>query len=55
VLLSAAIGVPTGGLLGIMVDGLIPGRQTLFGGSTTVVTPVITPAAKAVNMTIRWR
>jgi hypothetical protein len=55
VLLGAASGFAVGGLLGMMVDGLIPGRQTLFGGSTTVVTPVITPSSKAVNVAIRWR
>jgi outer membrane lipoprotein SlyB len=55
VLLTAAIGVPVGGLFGMMVDGLIPGRQTLFGSSTTIVTPVITPTGKAVNVAIRWR
>jgi|SRR5688572_29019025 len=55
VLLGAAGGLAVGGLLGVMVDGLIPGRQTLFGSSTTVVTPVITPTGKAVNVAIRWR
>jgi len=55
VLLSAAIGVPVGGLFGMMVDTLIPGRQTLFGGSTTVVAPVITPTNKAIDVAIRWR
>jgi hypothetical protein len=39
----------------MMVDALIPGRQTLFGGSTTVVTPVITPNRKAIDVAIRWR
>jgi hypothetical protein len=55
VLLGAAGGLAVGGLLGVMVDGLIPGRQTLFGSSTTIVTPVITPTGKAVNVAIRWR
>jgi hypothetical protein len=55
VLLTAAIGAPVGGLLGIIVDGLIPGRQTLFGGSTTVVTPVITSDRKSINVAIRLR
>ena len=54
-MLGAASGAAVGGLLGMMVDGLIPGRQTLFGGSTTVVTPVITATGKAVNVAIRWR
>jgi hypothetical protein len=55
VLFGAASGGAIGGLLGMMVDGLVPGRQTLFKGSTTVVTPVITPTGKAVNVAIRWR
>lgn len=55
VFLTAAIGAPVGGLLGIIVDGLIPGRQTLFGGGTTVVTPVITSDRKSINVAIRWR
>lgn len=52
---GAASGAAIGGLLGMMVDALIPGRQTLFGGSTTVVTPVITPNRKAIDVAIRWR
>ena len=55
VVLGAASGVAVGGLLGMMVDGLIPGRQTLFGGSTTVVKPVITPNRKSIDVAIRWR
>ena len=53
-LVGAAIGAPVGGLLGLMVDSFIPGRQTLFGGSTTVVTPVLTPDKKAIDVAIRW-
>ena len=55
ILPGAVAGGIVGGLLGMMVDGLNPGRQTLFGGSTTVVTPVITPTTKAVDVAIRWR
>jgi hypothetical protein len=55
ILPGAVGGALVGGLLGMMVDGLIPGRQTLFGGSTTVVTPVITPNRKAIDVAIRWR
>ena len=54
-LTGAVGGAAIGGLLGMMVDGLIPGRQTLFRGSTTVVTPVITPTKKAIDVAIRWR
>src|SRR5688572_14087133 len=55
VLFGAASGVAVGGLLGMMVDGIIPGRQTLFGGNTILVAPVMTPDKKAVDVTIRWR
>jgi hypothetical protein len=55
ILPGAVAGGIVGGLLGMMVDGLIPGRQTLFWGSTTVVTPVITPNRKAIDVAIRWR
>jgi hypothetical protein len=54
-LLGAASGFVVGGLLGMMVDALIPGRQTLFGGSTTAVTPVITPTKKAIVATWSMR
>ena len=39
----------------MMVDSFIPGRQTLFRGTTTLVTPVITPTKKAVRVAIRLR
>lgn len=55
ILPGAVVGAAVGGLLGAMVDSLIPGRQTLFRGSTTVVTPVITPTGKAINVAIGWR
>jgi hypothetical protein len=54
-LAGAVTGAAVGGLIGAMVDWLIPGRQTLFGGGTTVVTPVMTPTKKAVDVTVRWR
>ena len=52
---GAVAGAAVGGLFGLMVDGLIKGRQTLFWGSTTVVTPVITPDRKSIDVAIRWR
>ena len=52
--LLVAGGAAGGGLIGMIVDGLIPGRQTLFRGSA-VVTPVITPTKKAINVAIRLR
>jgi hypothetical protein len=55
ILPGAVAGGIVGGLLGMMVDGLIPGRQTLFWGNTTVVMPVITPSKKAIDVAIRWR
>jgi hypothetical protein len=48
VLFGAASGAAVGGLLGMMVDGLIPGRQTLFGGNSIRLKPVMTPTKKAV-------
>ena len=54
-LFGAVSGFAVGGLLGLTVDALIPGRQTLLGASTTVVTPVITPTKKAIDVAIRWR
>ena len=53
--MGAATGFAVGGLLGLMVDALIPGRQTLFGSSTTVVTPVITSDRKSIDVAIRLR
>ena len=55
ILPGAVAGGIVGGLLGMMVDGLNPGRQTLFRGTTTVVAPVITPSKKAIDVAIRWR
>lgn len=48
-------GAAVGGLFGLMVDWLIPGRQTLFGGTTIVVKPILSPTKKAVDVAIRWR
>ena len=53
--LGAVSGALVGGLFGMMVDALIPGRQTLVVGGTTLVTPVITPDKKAIDVAIRWR
>ncbi len=53
--LGAVGGGIVSGLLGMMVDGLIPRRQTLFRGTTTVVAPVIMPNSKAIDVAIRWR
>ena len=55
VLIGAAGGGAVGGIIGVIVDGLISGRQTLFRGSATVVTPVITPNRKSIDVAIRWR
>ena len=55
VTLGAAGGALVGGLFGMMVDALIPGRETLVVGGTTVVTPVITPTKKAIDVAIRLR
>ena len=55
ILFGAASGVAVGGLIGAMVDGIIPGRQSLFGGNAIRMTPVVTHAKKAVDVTIRWR
>ncbi|HUR21500.1 MAG TPA: hypothetical protein VMZ90_11865 [Vicinamibacterales bacterium] len=55
VLFGAASGAAVGGLVGAMVDGIIPGRQTLFAGNTIRVMPAMTPTEKALNVTIRWR
>ena len=55
ILAGGALGAAGGSLVGLMLDALIPGRQTLFGGTTTVVTPVITPNKKAIDVAIRWR
>jgi hypothetical protein len=48
-------GAAAGGLLGAMADWLIEGRQTLFGGSTIVVKPILSPTKKAVDVAIRWQ
>ena len=55
ILVGAGGGALVGGLFGMMVDALIPGRQTLFGASTTLVVPVITPTKQAIDVAIRWR
>jgi hypothetical protein len=55
ILPGAVAGGIVGGLLGMIVDALNPGRQTLFWGNTTVVMPVITPNKKAIDVAIRWQ
>ena len=54
VLLGAASGIAVGGLLGAMVDGLIPGKQSLFERAGTRVIPIVSPEKKAVRITIDW-
>ena len=54
-LIGAGGGAVVGGLFGMMVDALIPGRQILFGASTTVVRPILSPTKKAVDVAIRWQ
>ena len=53
--MGAAGGALIGGLTGAMVDGLIPGRQTLFEKTGLRVIPVLSPNTKAVRLTIGWR
>jgi hypothetical protein len=55
ILLGAASGVAVGGLIGAMVDGIIPGRQTLFSRNAIRVAPLITPTSKSVGIVIGWR
>jgi len=54
ILIGAVGGAVVGGFFGMMVDALIPGRQTLLRGSTTLVMPVLTPTKKAIDVRIRW-
>lgn len=55
IVLGAASGVAVGGLLGAMVDGLIPGRQTLFERSSIRVAPMVTPTSKTLGVSVNWR
>ena len=55
ILPGAVAGGIVGGLLGMMVDGLNLGRQTLHGGDTIVVKPILSPTKKAVDFALRWR
>jgi hypothetical protein len=55
VLMGAASGIAVGGLIGAMVDGLIPGRQALFGGTGIRVVPVLSPEARGLSLTFGWR
>lgn len=52
--LGAASGAVGGGLLGAMVDGLIPGRQTLFERTAIRVIPSLSPKTKALSITVDW-
>lgn len=54
ILLGAASGIAVGGLLGAMVDGIIPGRQTLFSRTAVRLTPLLTPRARSVALTVGW-
>ena len=55
VLLGAASGIAVGGLLGAMVDGLIPGKQALFERTGIRVIPVLSPKTKGLDLTYSWR
>jgi len=54
-LYGAGSGAAVGGLLGAMVDGLVPGRRTLFEKSGVRLVPVVTPSGRGVYMTVAWR
>jgi hypothetical protein len=55
VLLGAASGIAVGGLLGAMVDGLIPGKQALFERTGIRVIPVMSSKTKGLDFTFLWR
>jgi hypothetical protein len=55
ILFGAGSGLAVGGLLGAMVDGIIPGRQTLFSRGAIRMAPMLTPGAKSINVAIAWR
>lgn len=55
VVFGAASGVAVGGLLGVMVDGLIPGKQSLFDRSRIRVIPVVSQQSKGLNIAISLR
>ena len=55
VLLGAASGIAVGGLVGAMVDGIIPGKQSLFESTGIRVIPVLSSKTTAVDIKIHWR
>jgi hypothetical protein len=55
VLLGAASGAAVGGLLGVMVDSLIPGKRALFERTEIRVVPVLSPRTKGVDLALSWR
>jgi Mg/Co/Ni transporter MgtE len=55
VLFGAASGIAVGGLLGAMVDGLIPGKQSLFERTGSRVIPILSSGKKAIGITVDWR
>jgi hypothetical protein len=55
VAMGAAGGALIGGLTGAMVDGLIPGKKTLFESTGIRVIPVVSSRTKAIGLTVRWR
>ena len=55
IVLGAASGVAIGGLLGAMVDSLIPGRQALYERTGIRLRPVVSPETKRVDVTFNWR
>ena len=55
VVFGAASGVAVGGLLGLMVDGVIPGKQSLFERSRIRVIPVVSQQSKGLDIAISLR
>ena len=55
VLFGAASGVAVGGLIGMMVDGLIPGKQSLFERSRIRVIPILSSKTKGLDISISLR
>ena len=55
VVFGAASGVAVGGLLGMMVDGLIPGKQSLFEESRIRVIPILADKTKGIDIAISLR
>ena len=55
VVLGAASGIAVGGLVGAMVDGIIPGKRVLFERTGIRVIPVLSPRTKSLDLTFSWR